>query len=91
MAPVLFTLHIVTMAACWRSHCSKFGITVKYRTGRRLVENRTFKTRLEETKITESKFDDDVALYAVTRQAVEREAATFVTTATECGALTVSL
>ena len=90
MAPVLFTLHFVAMVACWRSHRSKFGITVKYRTGRRLIGNRTAKTRLEETKITESKFGDDVTLYAVTRQAVEREAVIFVTTATECG-LTVSL
>ena len=36
---------------------------MKYRTGRRLVGNRTAKTRLEETKIAESKFGDDVALY----------------------------
>jgi len=45
-----------------------------YKIERKLVGNRTAKTRLEETEMTESKFADDAALYAVTRQAVERVA-----------------
>ena len=52
--------------------------------------DRTAKARIEETEITELKFADDAALYAVNRQAVEKVAMTFVTT--EAGwRLTVSL
>ena len=40
--------------------------------GRKLVGDRTAKARLEEVVITESKFADDAALFAVTRKAVER-------------------
>ena len=78
------------MVACWTSQCPEAGITVRYRTGRKLVGDRTYKTRLEGTKITKSKFVDDAALYAVTRQAVERVVVTFVTVAVEWD-LTVSL
>ena len=54
MAPVLFNLYFVVMVACWRGHCPKAGITVRYRIGMRLVWGRTAKVRLEGTKITES-------------------------------------
>ena len=81
MAPVLFNLYFAVMVACWRGHCLKAGITVRYRIGRRLVESRTAKARLEGIKITESKFADDATLYAVARQAVERVVMTFVTIA----------
>ena len=37
MALVLFNLYFVAMVACWRSHCSKAGITVKYRIESKLV------------------------------------------------------
>ena len=49
-------------------------VTVRYKMGRKLVGDRTAKTRLEATVITESKFADDAALYAVTRPVVERVA-----------------
>ena len=58
---------------------------MRYRIERRLVQGRTAKARLEGTKITESKFADDTALYAVNRQAVERVAVTFVAIAAGCG------
>ena len=54
---------------------------MRYKIGRKLVGDRTAKARLEEAKITESKFVDDVALLV---------AVTFVTTAAVWG-LTVSL
>ena len=57
--------------------------------GRKLVGDRTAKARLEEVVITESKFADDMALFVVTRQAVERVAGSFVTIAAGWG-LTVS-
>ena len=58
--------------------------------GSKLVGDRTAKTRLEATVITESKFANDAALYAVTRPAVERVTVTFVATAAGWR-LTVSL
>ena len=42
----------------------------------------TVKGKLEEAEITKSKFADDAAMCAVTRQVMERVAVTFVTTAT---------
>ena len=68
MAPVLFNLYFATMVGCWRAHCPEAGVTVKYRMGRKLVGDRTVKARLEEVAITESKFADDAALFAVTMQ-----------------------
>ena len=38
---------------------------MRYRIGRRLVGDKTAKASLEGTKITQSKFAHDVALYAV--------------------------
>ena len=63
---------------------------VRYKICRRLVGERITKTRLESMRVTESKFDDDMALYAVTRQAVETLAVIFVTVAAGwgiCGSL----
>ena len=51
---------------------------------------RTAKARLQEVLVTESKFADDVALYATTRVVLEHIAGEFVRTAAEWG-LTVSL
>ena len=78
------------MVACWRCHCPEAGVTVRYKIGRKLIGGRTAKTRLEEIVITESKFADDAALYAVTRPAVERVAVIFLATAAGWG-WTVSL
>ena len=52
--------------------------------------DRTAKANLKVSEITESKFADEAALYAVTRKAVERVAMMFVTTAAGWG-LIVSL
>ena len=51
----------------------KAGVTVMFKTGRKLVGDRTAKSRQGKTVITESKFADDAALYAVIKQAVKRE------------------
>ena len=63
---------------------------MRYKIGRRLVGDRTAKARLQEVQVTESKFADDVALYATTRVVLEQIAGEFVRTAAEWG-LTVSL
>ena len=44
---------------------------VKYKHGRKLVGDRTVKSRLNEIKVTESQFADDTALYSMSRDAFE--------------------
>lgn len=74
MAPVLFNLYFTAILACWRSQCPEAGVTVRYRIGRGCSEiYRTAKARLERRKITESRFADDVTLYAVTIDKLWRE------------------
>ena len=85
MASVLFNFYFMAMVGCWRAHCPEAGVTVKYRMGRKLVGDRTAKARLEDVVITESKLSDDAALYAVTRQVVERVAGSFVAIAARWG------
>ena len=60
-----------------------------YKHGRKLVGDRTAKSRLSEMRVTESQFADDVALYATSRDSFESVAAEFVKVASEWG-LTVS-
>jgi len=60
--PVLFNLCFI----CYNGYLLKSSlfsgwVTVKYEMGRRLVGNRNAKAKLEEVRITESKFVDDVA------------------------------
>ena len=90
LALTLFNLYFSAMVACWRARCPKAGVTVRHRIGRKLVGDRTAKSRLQEIRMTESQFADDVAVYAATREALEQVAAAFVNTAANWG-LTVSL
>ena len=60
-----------------------------YKHGRKLVGDRTAKSRWSEMRVTESQFADDVALYATSRDSFESVAAEFVKVASEWG-LTVS-
>ena len=87
MAPVLFNLHFAAMVACWGGCCPEVWINVRYKM---LVGNRTAKAKLEVKEITEPKFTNDAAFYAVTRKAVESVAMTFVIMAAGWG-LTVSI
>ena len=90
LALTLFNLYFSAMVACWRARCPKAGVTVRHRIGRKLVGDRTAKSRLQEIRMTESQFADDVAVYAATREALEHVSAAFVNTAANWG-LTVSL
>jgi len=91
MVPALFNLYFAAMVSWWKSYCPEAVVTVRYKIGRKLVGDRTVnKAKLEVTEITESKFADDAALYAVTRKAVESVAMTFVTVAAGWGP-TISL
>ena len=90
LAPTLFNLYFSAVVACWRARCPQAGVTVRYRIGRKLVGDRTAKSKLQEVRVTESQFADDVAIYAATREALEQVAAEFIRTAANWG-LTVSL
>ena len=90
LAPSLFNPYFGAMVACWRSKCPEAGVTVLYKHGRKLVGDRTAKSRLQEVRVTESQFADDVAIYATSRASFEKATAEFVSTAAEWG-LTVSL
>ena len=90
LAPTLFNLYFSAVVACWKARCPQAGVTVRYRNERKLVGDRTAKSRLLEINMTESQFADDVAAYAVTREALEQVAAEFDNTAANWG-LTVSL
>ena len=54
---------------------------VKYRHGRKLVGDRTPKSRLNEIKVTESQFADDAALYSTSRDDFESTTQKFIDTA----------
>ena len=63
LAPTLFNLYFCAVVAYWRSRSSVPGVQVRFRIGRRLVGDRTAKSHLDSTSITESQFADDAALY----------------------------
>ena len=90
IAPVLFNLYFCAVFEDWRRQCSLAGMCFRYSHGRRLVGNRTAKSCLELSCITESQFADDAALYASTREGFEEVASSFVRMARGWG-LTVSL
>ena len=85
LAPTLFNLYFSAVVACWRARCPQAGVTVRYRIMRKLVGDRTAKSRLLEINMTESQFADDVAVYAATREALEQVAAKFVNTTVNWG------
>ena len=90
LAPSLFNIYFGAVVAHWRARCPEAGVMVKYRHGRKLVGDRTAKSRLNEIKVTESQFADDTALYSTSRDAFECTTQKFIDTATHWG-LTVSI
>ena len=90
MAPTLFNIYFSAVVADWRSRCPQAGVSIKFRHGRKLVGDRTTKSRLNNSQITESQFADDAAVYATTREAFEQATGEFVRTAHRWG-LTVNI
>ena len=78
------------MVDYWRKQCPQAGVTFCYCHGCKLVGDRTPKSRLLRSCVTESKFADDAALYASSREGFETVASSFVAVARLWG-LTVSL
>ena len=90
LAPTLFNMYFGAVVAYWRERCPQVGVTVKYKIARKLVGDRTAKSRLSEVRVTESQFADDVAVYATTQEAFEIATTEFVSAASKFG-LTVSI
>ena len=75
LAPMLFIIYFGAVVSTWRDDCVDIGVDVLSRPGRRLVGDRTAKSRL---RITESQFVDDLALFASTRDKLENVTVGFV-------------
>ena len=90
LAPTLFIIYFGAVVATWRDDCGDVGIDVLSRPGRRLVGDRTAKSRLNVVRIAESQFVDDLALFASTRDKLENVTVRFVKEAGRWG-LTVSV
>ena len=71
LAPTLFNLFFSAVVSTWRTDCVEVGVNVLSRPGRKLVGDRTAKSRLAVVKVTESQFADDLALYASTCEKLE--------------------
>lgn len=80
LAPILFNLYFNAMVKRWRARCPQAGVKIKYKIGRKLLVDRTTKVRLQEVQVMELMFADDVALYATTRDMLEKMARWFIKT-----------
>ena len=89
LAPTLFDIYFATVVASWRSRLTVPGVTLRYRIGRKLVGDRSAKSKLLETEITKSQFANDAALYAPSQCGVDILAREFVSCTARWG-LTVS-
>ena len=85
LAPTLFNIYISAVVATWRNTHKEAGVDVLYKHGRKLVGDRTTKSRLNEMRVTETQFADDAALYATTRGAFESAAAGYEEVADDFG------
>ena len=90
MAPVLFNVYFNAMVGMWRGQSGEAGVPILYQHGRKLVGDRTAKSRLLKVHVTESQFADDFAMYTVTPEALVSASKRFVRLAS-CFGLTVSL
>ena len=63
MAPTLFNLYFSAVVAHWCSQSSTPQVAFLYRIGRKLVVDRTAKSRLATAHVSESQFADDAALH----------------------------
>ena len=89
IAPLLFNIYFSGVVANWRGEWAGEGVNMLYKIGRKLVGDRTAKSRLKEARVTETQFADDAALYSMSRSGFVASATGFVATARDWG-LTVS-
>ena len=82
---MLFNLYFSAVVHEWRSGCVSAGIPVAYRLGRKLVGDRTAKSRLSCCSVTESQFADDAAIYTQSGEDMGAAGSSFVATASRFG------
>ena len=70
MAPVFFNVYFNAIVGMWRGRSGEAGVPILYQHGRKLVGDRTAKSRLLKVHVTESQFADDLTMYTVTRGAL---------------------
>ena len=90
LAPTLFNLYFSAVVSSWHRQSSVPGVRVRYRVGRKLVGDRTAKSRPASTDVTESQIADDAALYTTSLSHLETMTNEFVYCASGWG-LTVSV
>jgi len=90
MAPTLFNLYFNAMVSVWHERCGEISVSVLYKFGRKLMGDRTAKSRLSRAQVSESQFADDLALCAVNRSVFESAGRKFVEVGSQFG-LTVSI
>ena len=88
LAPTLFNIYYSTMINHWRNQCGSAGMDVRFNIGRKLVGDRTAKSRLTLVRVKESQFADDTAIYT-SPDALTTSARDFIDTANFWG-LTVN-
>ena len=90
LAPTLFNVYYSAVVADWRNRCLVAGVDMRFRHGRKLVGDRTAKSRLSTVKIFESQFADDTAIYTTSRDAIVSAMTEITRTARDWG-MTVSV
>ena len=83
-------LCVCLCCVCEGGRCPQAGVSVKYRHGRKMVGDRTTKSRILGTAIIETQLADDAAVFATRRTALESATSTFINTVSEWN-LTVSI
>lgn len=93
LVPTLFNFFFSAEVSTWRTDCIEVGMDVLSHLGivyRKLVGDRTGKSRLAIVKVTDSQFVSDLALYASTCEKLEHVTVGFVKRTSRWG-LTVSV
>ena len=65
MALTLFNIYFSAMVTIWRDQCDDAGVTVLFNHGRKLVGDRTAKSRLLRVNVSESLFANDAIVVIV--------------------------
>ena len=86
----VYPLYYSAVVLNWKQRCPGAGVNVRFKHGRKLVGDRTAKSRLTTMRVTESQFADDTAVYTRTSDAFEQATNVFIQTANDWG-LTVNI
>ena len=78
MAPVLFNIYFSAVISHWHSMRPDVGVAVRHRPGRKIVDDRTAKHRLDSLLISETLIADDAAAFTTSRAVYETSAECFV-------------